>query len=89
MLSFTSRGMVSKLKAMSTDNTQQDYSAMLECMCNWGKVSDLLELIGEWLDAGLAGHCEEDKANKVSVDFEIFSSKPYTNNNCTVILMYC
>ena len=59
--------MLSKLKSITTDNCQQEnYGPMLEAMCKWGKLSDVLELITDWLESALQhGSASKDKVLKM------------------------
>ena len=53
-LVFFSRSTLSKLKRFKReDHTEDDYGMILECMCKWNKAGELLELISDWLEAGL------------------------------------
>ena len=52
--SINSRSLVSKLRGMtSPQNTENDYAAMLHAMCHWRKADHVLELVADWLRAGL------------------------------------
>ena len=35
---------------MDSDAVTADYSVMLEAMCKWGKVQDVIELVNGWLE---------------------------------------
>lgn len=48
---------MSKLKNMTEEHScgqPQNYSTLLESMCNWGKADLVLDTIGEWIQEGLA-----------------------------------
>lgn len=45
--------MLSKLRALSAECIPNDYGTMLESMCKWDKVGDVLEMISDWLAASL------------------------------------
>ena len=49
-----SRRMLSRLRALSADCVPNDYGTILESMCKWGKIGDVLEMISDWLTASLA-----------------------------------
>ena len=48
---------------MTVETSPDDYNPLLEVMCKWGKVADLLELISDWLKDALT--CGEQSASKV------------------------
>ena len=49
-----SRRMLSKLRGLSSDSIPNDFGTVLESMCKWGKIGDVLELISDWLADSLA-----------------------------------
>ncbi|XP_064594781.1 condensin-2 complex subunit G2-like isoform X2 [Liolophura sinensis] len=53
MVPHFSRSCLSRLKDMTDECGSDDYWVLLEAMCNWGKMSELVELITEWLEDGL------------------------------------
>lgn len=46
-----SRSALSKLRGMTSDNVLEDYESLLESICKWGRVDDVLELTCDWLEA--------------------------------------
>nr|XP_060638556.1 condensin-2 complex subunit G2 [Anolis sagrei ordinatus] len=44
-------GVISKLKNLENGTTENKYSPLLDCLCRWGKVGHVLELICDWLAA--------------------------------------
>ena len=46
--------MLSRLRALSVDCVPNDYGTILESMCKWGKIGDVLEMISDWLTVSLA-----------------------------------
>ncbi|XP_022081754.1 condensin-2 complex subunit G2-like isoform X2 [Acanthaster planci] len=48
-----SRGCLTTLKTMSPSATSSDFGPLLECLVSWGRGSDVLELISDWLVAAL------------------------------------
>ncbi|KAL5010913.1 hypothetical protein ScPMuIL_013218 [Solemya velum] len=49
---YLSRSCLSKLRNMTLED-KQDYTPLLEACCKWGRSSDVLELIGDWLRSAL------------------------------------
>ncbi|XP_064643919.1 condensin-2 complex subunit G2-like [Lineus longissimus] len=58
-LPMFSKSCLSKLRNMHPDQTPEEYGPMLESMCSWGKVDDVLELVAEWFSRGLEMATEE------------------------------
>ncbi|XP_038078115.1 condensin-2 complex subunit G2-like isoform X2 [Patiria miniata] len=48
-----SRSCLTTLKAMTPSATSSDFGPLLECLVAWGRGSDVLELISDWLEAAL------------------------------------
>ncbi|XP_034257762.1 condensin-2 complex subunit G2 [Pantherophis guttatus] len=44
-------GVISKLKNMENGVTEKKYSTLLDCLCRWGKIGHILELICDWITA--------------------------------------
>uniref|UniRef100_A0A803T420 Non-SMC condensin II complex subunit G2 n=1 Tax=Anolis carolinensis TaxID=28377 RepID=A0A803T420_ANOCA len=44
-------GVISKLKNLENGATENKYSPLLDCLCRWGKVSHVIELICDWMVA--------------------------------------
>nr|XP_034984741.1 condensin-2 complex subunit G2 isoform X1 [Zootoca vivipara] len=44
-------GVVSKLKNLENGATENKYSSLLDCLCRWGKVGHIFELIYDWITA--------------------------------------
>ena len=62
-----SRSLLSKLKHMGEDTPHDEYAPILEVMCLWGKVNDVLELVSDWLMSGLHGdHPPEAKVMDIA-----------------------
>lgn len=56
MFAFVSScGVVSKLKNLESGATENKYSSLLDCLCRWGKVGHILELICDWMTAEPVG----------------------------------
>lgn len=45
----SSCGVISKLKNLENGATENKYSILIDCLCRWGKVEHVLELIYEWI----------------------------------------
>lgn len=46
-------GVLSRLRRMDPGAVPAQYSQLLDCICSWGQVTDILELITEWLTEAL------------------------------------
>ncbi|XP_067864211.1 condensin-2 complex subunit G2 isoform X2 [Heptranchias perlo] len=46
-------GVLSKLRNLDKGADENKYSSLIDCLCRWGKVSHVLELITDWLTEGL------------------------------------
>ncbi|KAM6452051.1 condensin-2 complex subunit G2 isoform 1-T2 [Liasis olivaceus] len=44
-------GVISKLKNLENGVTEKKYSTLLDCLCRWGKLGHILELICDWITA--------------------------------------
>lgn len=69
---------------MKEDSEVSTYVTMLEAMCKWGKISDITELICDWLEATLIVEDEENTSSgkvclKVLVSCEILEYKKKMN----------
>ncbi|ETE60783.1 Condensin-2 complex subunit G2, partial [Ophiophagus hannah] len=42
-------GVISKLKKMENGVIEKKYSTLLDCLCRWGKLGHILELIYDWI----------------------------------------
>ncbi|KAJ6659329.1 hypothetical protein lerEdw1_019200 [Lerista edwardsae] len=42
-------GVISKLRNLENSATEHKYGALLDCLCRWGKVGHVLDLISDWL----------------------------------------
>ncbi|XP_077993869.1 condensin-2 complex subunit G2-like [Glandiceps talaboti] len=64
-LPYFSRSCFSKLKRQTNDSKEEYYGILLDCLCRWGRISDVFELITDWLKAGLnTNHTEPPSATK-------------------------
>lgn len=49
-LAFASScGVISKLRNLENSATENKYGTLLDCLCRWGKVGHVLDLISDWL----------------------------------------
>ncbi|XP_020635366.3 condensin-2 complex subunit G2 isoform X1 [Pogona vitticeps] len=55
-------GVLSKLRNLENGATENKYSTLLDCLCRWGKVGHVIELICDWISAE---PCDKE-SNKVS-----------------------
>ncbi|XP_048367247.1 condensin-2 complex subunit G2-like isoform X1 [Sphaerodactylus townsendi] len=44
-------GVISKLRNLANGATDEKYSTLIDCLCRWGKVGHILELIHDWIIA--------------------------------------
>ncbi|KAL8164934.1 UNVERIFIED_CONTAM: hypothetical protein K2H54_017316 [Gekko kuhli] len=44
-------GVISKLRNLANGATDEKYSTLIDCLCRWGKVGHVLELIHDWIIA--------------------------------------
>ena len=42
-----------KLRNMTSENTEDDYSVIITSVCEVGRAADILELVSEWLTSSL------------------------------------
>lgn len=47
----SSCGVISKLRNLANGATDDKYSTLIDCLCRWGKVGHILELIHDWMIA--------------------------------------
>ncbi|XP_071768198.2 condensin-2 complex subunit G2 [Centroberyx gerrardi] len=69
-------GVLSRLRRMEPGAVPTQYSQLLDCLCGWGQVGDILELATDWLTEALPK--KADKANnsrKVRIQ-ETVEAKP-------------
>ncbi|XP_052803388.1 condensin-2 complex subunit G2-like [Mya arenaria] len=48
-----SRSWVPRLRRMTSDNTEEEYGTLVECLCKTGQVASVMELITDWLQPTL------------------------------------
>nr|XP_033787484.1 condensin-2 complex subunit G2 isoform X1 [Geotrypetes seraphini]XP_033787486.1 condensin-2 complex subunit G2 isoform X1 [Geotrypetes seraphini]XP_033787487.1 condensin-2 complex subunit G2 isoform X1 [Geotrypetes seraphini] len=46
-------GVLSKLRNLEKSDYEDKYSTLIDCLCRWGQVGHILELITDWLTEGL------------------------------------
>ncbi|XP_029444367.1 condensin-2 complex subunit G2 isoform X2 [Rhinatrema bivittatum] len=46
-------GVLSKLRNLGKSDYENKYSTLIDCLCRWGQVGHILELITDWLTEGL------------------------------------
>ncbi|KAJ7322173.1 hypothetical protein JRQ81_018460 [Phrynocephalus forsythii] len=69
-------GVLSKLRNLENGATENKYSTLLDCLCRWGKVGHIIELICDWLSAEPSDR-ENNRASKQRVRIqETHESKP-------------
>ncbi|KAJ8376789.1 hypothetical protein SKAU_G00073690 [Synaphobranchus kaupii] len=45
-------GVLSKLRRLEPGAAESQYSTLIDCLCSWGQVSHIVEVIDEWLSEG-------------------------------------
>uniref|UniRef100_A0A8C5W7C7 Non-SMC condensin II complex subunit G2 n=1 Tax=Leptobrachium leishanense TaxID=445787 RepID=A0A8C5W7C7_9ANUR len=71
-----SRSVVSKLRSMETGVPEKRYSPLIDCLCRWGQVSHVMELISEWLSESLPERkSKKDSGRQVRI-LDTRESKP-------------
>ncbi|XP_043917966.1 condensin-2 complex subunit G2 isoform X2 [Protopterus annectens] len=69
-------GVVSKLRNFDDGAGESKYSTLIDCLCKWGQVGHILELIIDWLsDAVPQNQSKRDSARHVRIQ-ENMESKP-------------
>ncbi|XP_013379950.1 condensin-2 complex subunit G2-like [Lingula anatina] len=61
-----SRSCLSKIKSLEESSAEPDYGTLLESMCSWGKVKDILALVSEWIYTGLRGETADAQNSSAS-----------------------
>ena len=66
-----SRGCLSKLRSMAEGSQTEDYLELLEAMCLWKMVPEVLQLLSDWLEDSLtpAQAAPEPVRKRVSGNF--------------------
>ena len=75
-----SLGMLSRLRQMTNGTPSEMYTPLLEVMCKWGKVKDVLELISDWLQAGLCTDDTPDPKVCLLLSFTQILSQKFTKD---------
>ncbi|XP_026536708.1 condensin-2 complex subunit G2 [Notechis scutatus] len=70
-----SYGVISKLKKMENGVIEKKYSILLDCLCRWGKLGDILELICDWITAESRNRETNKTQRRVQIQ-ETVESKP-------------
>lgn len=65
-----SRSCLNKLKSIPDDADPDDYNVMLECMCNWVKAGDVIELCTDWFRSVLEPSKDKANASKLPVSIQ-------------------
>nr|XP_014351166.1 PREDICTED: condensin-2 complex subunit G2 isoform X2 [Latimeria chalumnae] len=69
-------GVLSKLRNLENEADENKYSTLIDCLCQWGQVGHILELITDWLTDELP-HKKNTKDSKPRVRIqETVESKP-------------
>ncbi|KAG7224983.1 hypothetical protein INR49_014900 [Caranx melampygus] len=69
-------GVLSRLRRMDPGAVPAQYSQLLDCICSWGQVADILDLITEWLTEALPKQGEKaNTSRKVRIQ-ETVEAKP-------------
>uniref|UniRef100_G1KLI2 Non-SMC condensin II complex subunit G2 n=1 Tax=Anolis carolinensis TaxID=28377 RepID=G1KLI2_ANOCA len=85
-------GVISKLKNLENGATENKYSPLLDCLCRWGKVSHVIELICDWMSNGEGSErrvrIQETHESKpeLALDYTEYLLTHYMNWNCLLSL---
>ncbi|KAF7245950.1 Condensin-2 complex subunit G2 [Varanus komodoensis] len=92
-------GVISKLKNLENGASKNKYSTLLDCLCRWGKVGHLLELICDWISPELNKresngaaerrvHIQETHEPKpeLALDYIEYLLTHYMNRDCLLSL---
>ncbi|XP_051872302.1 condensin-2 complex subunit G2 isoform X2 [Pristis pectinata] len=60
-------GVLSKLKNLDKDADENKYSSLIDCLCQWGKVGHVVELITDWLTEGFPQKSKKIQERKVRI----------------------
>ncbi|XP_062898482.1 condensin-2 complex subunit G2 isoform X2 [Mobula hypostoma] len=60
-------GVLSKLRNLDKDADENKYSSLIDCLCQWGKVGHVVELITDWLTEGLPQKNKKIQPRKVRI----------------------
>ncbi|XP_067871103.1 condensin-2 complex subunit G2 isoform X2 [Heterodontus francisci] len=60
-------GVLSKLRNLDEGADENKYSSLIDCLCQWGKVGHVLELITDWLSEGLPQKNEKVPQRRVQI----------------------
>ena len=58
---------MSKLRKLDVDANPDDYGVLLEAMCKWGKVDEVLEQVSDWLRSEVTGNGESQPTSSKKV----------------------
>ncbi|XP_058035733.1 condensin-2 complex subunit G2 isoform X1 [Ahaetulla prasina] len=91
-------GVISKLKNLENGVTEKKYSTLLDCLCRWGKLGHILELICDWITAEPRNR-ETNKTRRrvkiqetdepkpeLALDYLEYLLTHYMNRNCLLSL---
>ncbi|XP_078285579.1 condensin-2 complex subunit G2 [Rhinoraja longicauda] len=60
-------GVLSKLRNLDKEADVTKYAALIDCLCQWGKVGHVVELITDWLTEGLPQKSKKVQEHKVRI----------------------
>uniref|UniRef100_UPI00398EB370 condensin-2 complex subunit G2 isoform X2 n=1 Tax=Pristiophorus japonicus TaxID=55135 RepID=UPI00398EB370 len=60
-------GVLSKLRNLDKGADENKYSSLIDCLCQWGKVGHVLELITDWLTEGLPQKTKKVPQRRVQI----------------------
>ncbi|XP_060104048.1 condensin-2 complex subunit G2 [Heteronotia binoei] len=69
-------GVISKLRNLANGSTDEKYSTLIDCLCRWGKVGHILELIHDWIIAEPSTQESNGTSERRVRIQEIHESKP-------------
>ncbi|XP_030254923.1 condensin-2 complex subunit G2 isoform X1 [Sparus aurata] len=69
-------GVLSRLRRLEPGAAPSQYSQLLDCICSWGQVADILELVTDWLSEALPKQGDKANANRKVRIQETVEAKP-------------
>ncbi|XP_029934938.1 condensin-2 complex subunit G2 [Myripristis murdjan] len=69
-------GVLSRLRRMEPGAVPSEYSQLLDCLCRWGQVGDVLELVTDWLTEALPKKASKASTSRTVRIQETVEAKP-------------
>jgi len=72
MIIIFSAKCLSSLHALPASTVDTEYGPLLNCLCAWDRVTEVLQLINEWITSGMSGTVKDTKTVMI-ITFRILS----------------